>query len=240
MIYRSDLAPPDMSGFKLKSPPLQNCGHDIPSDPDFDPNCGFMSHDEIAILYHALHGPHMARHTTVEIGARFGWTAKAIHAATGGIVICVDPIFASDSHYLRFRENLGSTLNRTMPVAVTAENFFAHRAVERPSTRYNAFVIDGDHDDPQPLNDAKGAFSIAQPDCIMIFHDGRSPVIQRAIVWLLDRGFKARFYYTPAGMFVCWRGFEGWAPPDHVRDPRIHWLGIEREVSQGVDLGRMS
>ena len=243
MIYRSNLAPPDMSGFRLLDPPMQNCGHDIPSDPDLDPGCGFMSHDELAILHATLHGPHMHKKTTVDIGARVGWTAKAINAATDGCVICVDPILAFGSPARnRMAENLGRTGGNVIVVPSTAEQFFRLRAQYLKPTLYSAFVIDGDHDTPQPTLDAIGALGIAAADCIMIFHDGRGRPIQDAVSHLMDHGFRARVYWTPAVMFVCWRGFEGWMPPDHARDESIpDWPGIEREMREGpVDTGDLA
>jgi hypothetical protein len=52
MIYRSNPVAPDLTPFfKLKEPAMQMMGHDVPSDPDFDPNCGFLTHDEAAILF---------------------------------------------------------------------------------------------------------------------------------------------------------------------------------------------
>lgn len=228
MLYKSNLTLPDMSGFKLSAQVLQNCGHDIPSDPDFDPGCGFMSHDEIAILYATLHGPHLHMKTAVEIGARFGWTAKAIHAATSGCVVCIDPILMYGNPELeRFTENLGATFGSVIPVPRTAKEALR----DLIGSKYAAFVIDGDHDEPQPLYDAVNCYRIAQPDCIMVLHDGRGKPIQDAVVWLLDQGFKSKFYYTPAGMFVCWRGFEGWEPPVHQPDLHINWDGVISQIA---------
>lgn len=220
-----------MSGFKLRADVVQNCGHDCPSDPDFEPGCTYMTHDELAILYATLHGPHLNRKTTIEVGARFGWTAKAINAATGGCVLCVDPIlkYGSPEHD-RFSDNLGTTYGSVIAMPYLAETFFRNRNMEAVKTKYSAFVIDGNHEDIQPTNDCKGALSIAADDCIIILHDGRGEPIQRAVTWLLDQRFKARFYYTPNGLFVCWRGFAGWEPPAHDRDPAIGWAGIEAEM----------
>ena len=114
MRYVSNLTCPDMGTFRLLDPPMQNCGHDIPSDPDFDPGCGFMSHDELAILYATLHGPHMHKRTVVEIGSRFGWSTKAIVLATEGAVFAVDPILKYGTpERQRSAENIGNTLTRS-------------------------------------------------------------------------------------------------------------------------------
>jgi hypothetical protein len=241
MRYRSNLEPPDMSGFKLSTQVLQNCGHDIPSDPDFDPNCGFMAHDELAILYATLKSLQLKRKSAVDIGARVGWTAKAIHAATGGCVLCVDPILKYGSlEQQRFKENLGPLFGSMIALPYTAAQFFTARIKEATVTRYSAFVIDGNHEDDEPLNDCAGALDIATDDCVILLHDGRGLPIQKAVHWLLNIGFHARFYFTPAGMFVCWRGFDGWAPPDHDRDPRIDWRGIENELWKTIPKERLS
>ena len=55
MIYRSNLTCPDLSlHFKLRNPPKQIMGHDAPSDPDFEPECTYWTHDEAAILYNVV------------------------------------------------------------------------------------------------------------------------------------------------------------------------------------------
>ncbi len=248
MIYRSNLTLPDMgTTFKLRADVIQMLGHDMPSDPDFEPNCGYCTHDEIAILHATLSGPQFHRKTVIDIGARFGWTAKAIYQATGGAVLAVDPILKwGTPEYTRFEANLGKTRGGILPFPVTSGEFFTARqkAARRETVgefgRYSAFMIDGNHDVPEPLNDAKGALSIATDDCVMIFHDGRGKPVSDAVTFLLDNGFRARFYWTPNGMFVAWRGFEGWAPPDHDRDPAIDWRGVEDGMRRDIDMGRLS
>ncbi len=238
MIYRSNLPCPDMSGFKLRADVVQNCGHDCPSDPDFEPACTFMTQDELAILcatFRRLHG-----RTVVEIGSRFGWSAKAVHSATGGCVLCLDPILHYDTaEWNRFRQNLGDTFGSVIAIPRTSQQFFLYRNTENVVTRYSGFVIDGCHDTPEPLKDAKGCVSLSTPDCIIVFHDGRGWPVQDGVAWLLDQGFKARYYSTPNGMFVCWRGFDNWSPPDHDPDPAVDWESIKLGITH-VDLGRMS
>jgi hypothetical protein len=72
-----NLTAPDLSShFRLRNPPMQHCGHDEPSDPDFLPNCGFWTHDEAALLYTIANS--VPRGTWVDIGARLGWTAAHV------------------------------------------------------------------------------------------------------------------------------------------------------------------
>ena len=48
MIYRSNLTAPDLAPqFKLRNPPMTMLGHDVPSDPDFLPDCGYLTHDAV-------------------------------------------------------------------------------------------------------------------------------------------------------------------------------------------------
>lgn len=204
-----------MTGFRLLDPPLQMRGHDAPSDPDFDPGCTFWTHDEIAILYAALNGPHTAGKATVDVGCRFGWTSRAIHLATGGRVICVDPALIMPAYLCRFEL---SAVPGVVATVTAAEFLESCRSAE---ARYGAFVIDGNHDSPEPLNDARGALAAADPDCIIFFHDFWGRPIREGVDFLIDRGFNARIYSTPNGVACCWRGFAGWTPPRHEPDPDI-------------------
>jgi hypothetical protein len=214
---------------------LQTCGHDMPSDPDFDPHCGSWTHDELAILYAALRTPQMAGKSVVDIGARFGWTAKAIHEATKGVVLCVDPILQyGKPEFERFRENLGTTFERVIPIGQTANHFFVDRHLMARKSIYAGWVIDGNHDAPEPLNDAKGAVSLAEDDCMILLHDGRGLPIQQAVAHLMHNGFNAKFYATPNGIFVCWRGLEGWEPPHHLPDPNVDWRGVIADAVAAV------
>lgn len=245
-IYASNLPAPDMgTTFRLLDPPRLMLGHTAPSDPDFEPNCTYLTADETAILYATLSGPHMHRKPVVDIGARFGWTARAINQATNGAVLCVDPILKFGTpEYDRFENNLGKSRGSMLPFPNTSAEFFAARLrgldTFGHNGRYSAFMIDGNHDIPEPLNDARGALSIATEDCLMIFHDGRGKPVSDAVTFLLDQGFRARFYWTPNGMYVAWRGFEGWMPPDHDRDPAIDWRGVEAGMRRDIDMGRLS
>ena len=75
-IYRSNLTAPDLSPYFSLCPQVrQIMGHDAPSDPDFDPDCTYLTHDEAAILYSiAKAWPG----SWVDIGARLGWTGATL------------------------------------------------------------------------------------------------------------------------------------------------------------------
>src|SRR5882757_4294806 len=104
MIYRSNLTFPDLSPhFKLKSPALTTMGHDMPSDPDYEPGCGFLTHDEAAILYSIVKA---WPYRWVDIGARFGWSTAHIATAKPMGVIPVDPALAMQGPSARFEANM--------------------------------------------------------------------------------------------------------------------------------------
>lgn len=86
------------------------------------------------------------------------------------------------------------------------------------------FMIDGDHDSPQPLNDARGALAHLADTGVIVFHDFWGKPIRDGVEYLIEQGLKCRVYNTPAGMAVCWRG--DFTPPDHVADPAIDWAQV--------------
>lgn len=232
MIYRSNLVAPDLSAhFKLLVKPRPwSLGHSIPSDPDYEPDCCFMSHDEAAILYHCAKS---ARGPWVDVGSRFGWTAKHINWITNDFVACLDPHFMMAALRRRFLENVGlSWSDWTFPFTLRQYADSSQRRL------FSGFCIDGNHDDPEPLRDAMAALTIAAPKCCMAFHDFRGRPIRDAVRYLMGQGFKARVYWTPAMMAVCWRG--DFTPPVHERDPNIDWMSVRRaaEIDSDFDLSR--
>lgn len=198
MIYQSNLRAPDLRPyFKLLDPPRQHCGYDYPSDPDFDPRCGFWTCDEAAILYTIAKS--VPPGTWVDIGARLGWTAAHV-AEAGHRVKAIDPelinghyVLASQypvagSFYERFLQNTERWKDQIFAHPFTfAENM---RAVDEPDAlgerTFDGFVIDGCHDSPEPLNDAMGAYAHAKPDCIILFHDFLGPAVRDGVRWLMD------------------------------------------------------
>ncbi len=239
MIFRSNLTAPDLSKhFKLKSEPRgHSFGHDCPSDPDFEPDCTSWTHDEATILYNVVVG--MLGSSWLDIGARFGWTAAHI-AAGAGRVVCVDPLLKLQAQSARFEENT----KRYWPWILgiehrTAAEYFALPGAHRQ--KFDGFVIDADHDAPNPLNDAKGCASLAKETAVIMLHDFYGAPIQDAVTWLLDQGWKARIYWTPNGVACCWRGDFGrddFEPPIHHGDASIFVLAQSR--ANGFNLARCS
>lgn len=240
MIFRSNLSAPDLSpDFKLKSEPRPwSFGHDVPSDPDFEPDCGYWTHDEAAILYHvACYRP---AGDWLDIGCRFGWTSAYI-AQASGFVLCLDPVLKFQAQLSRFEENTERSWPWIMGIEHrTAADYFAWQdevlATEGNQHVFDGFVIDADHDAPNPLNDAKGCVTLAKETAVIMLHDFYGAPIQDAVTWLLDQGWKARVYWTPNGVACCWRGdFE---PPVHHGDASIFVLAQSR--ADGFNLARCS
>lgn len=245
MRYTSNLTAPDLRPFfKLADPMLQRMGHDIPSDPDFDPNCGFLSDDEAAILY-AIARAWPKR--WVDIGARVGWTT--CHLIEGGALVKpVDPELRLSNFSARFEQNTMRHWEGVSEVwALTSEEFFA----QDKGGGCDAAMIDGNHDAPEPTLDAIRASRAGAQ--VLVFHDFAGKPIRDAVKYFLGdcsfnngRGettrmesiWRARVYWTPNVMAVAWRDGCGFVPPDHVRDPRVDWSGMERIVAEDFDVRR--
>jgi hypothetical protein len=243
MIYRSNLEVPDLTPyFRLDSRPRPwSFGHDVPSHPEIEPECGYFTHDEAAILYNVAL---QIGGTWVDIGSRFGWTSAHLMAA-GCSVIGVDPCYALDACNEAMREGIdkirakmiGNT-PQFMPYPFDSSTFFlnessVHKYVEGRS--YSGFVIDGDHSTPFPLLDAIGANKRAKPSCAVLFHDFRGKPIRDGVRYLMDCGWKCRVYWTPNGVAVCWRGFdqdrsraaEGFMIPSHRQAENISSVSMD-------------
>ena len=235
MRYKSNLDVPDLrSQFKLRNPPLQMCGHDIPSDPDFEPNCGYWSDDEAAILYNVAAASNTHGRAWLDIGSRFGWTAKHVNWVTNGPVTCVDPCYGDIRLFARFLQNM-PTWPASWIWPGDSNDFFRNA---EPLEKWAGFVIDANHDAPCPLEDAMNCDSHSYREAIILFHDFWGKPIRDAVNWLIGQGYSCRVYFTPNGVACCWRGLPDFAPPDHVRDPAIDWSGFEHIVRDDFDLGR--
>ena len=214
MRFRSNLECPDLSAhFKLLSKPRPwSFGHDVPSDPDFLPDCCFFTVDEVSILYNVAK---QIGGTWVDIGARTGWTAAHLMVA-GCQVVAVDPEYRQPDFLRRTHDNLRDIEGYYLTVCETAAQFLDSR-----KETFDGFVIDGNHDFPEPSNDAKGCLRISNPDCVMVFHDLRGQPIRDAVRFLVNEGFASKEYVTPNGVAICWRGCPGFEAPEHVPDPLV-------------------
>lgn len=231
MRYRSNLAQPEITGFTLRRNVKQILGHDAPSDPDFEPECTFWTHDEAAILYHIAKS--RPGHW-LDIGARFGWTAAHLIAAGSGVTL-VDPILIYALEVERLRDNLRDYRSGAEAIApVEADEFFGSFFDSLVLMRWDGFVIDGNHDSPFPLNDAKNCRAHAKENSVIVFHDTWGEPIRDGVNWLIENGWKCRVYDTPNGVAVCWRD-PLWTPPDHVPDPAIDWAHVRQHRAPEFD-----
>jgi predicted O-methyltransferase YrrM len=248
--YTSNLVAPDLRPFfKLADPMIQKMGHDIPSDPDFDPNCGFLSDDEAAILY-AVARAWPKR--WVDIGARFGWStahiARALDDGDGLEVTAVDQEYSANSTQSAFSDRAlenycAATRECFLSYCGTSEAYFS------TPREIDAAMIDGNHDEPEPTLDALRAIDAGAS--VLVFHDFAGRPIRDAVNALLHGQrypgdvrdgivnlWRARVYWTPNAMAVAWRDGCGFVPPEHVRDPRADWSGMERIVAEDFDVRR--
>jgi hypothetical protein len=121
----------------------------------------------------------------------------------------------------------------------TSNEFFAHIAQEYPPIRlYQGFCIDGDHEPGAPLQDAQNAYKHLADTGVLIFHDFIGGPVREAVTWLMDQGMKARVYWTPHLVAVCWRG--NFEPPVHEPDKRINWYPHMLQMRRDFDFGRLS
>jgi hypothetical protein len=225
MIYRSNLQCPDLRPyFKLATPAIQILGHDAPSDPDFEHTCTFWTDDEAAMLFNIAK---QVGGDWVDLGARLGWTSRCVLDA------CAEAVFAVDMAYedVKFLNRAMDQCPGIIPVCMSAQKYLSLSLTLRT---FNGFVIDADHDAPQPLLDAQGCHRIANPDAVILMHDFWGRPIQDAVLWLMDNGWRCRIYNTPNGVALMWRGwmpeaFPVFRPPDHVPDPAIDWPQVRRD-----------
>lgn len=219
MIYRSNIEAPDLqphfAATTICKPRDWSMGHDVLSDAVYGPDCGFMTHDEAAILYECSR---RIGGRWVDIGSRMMWSTA--HIAAAGVEVCaVDPAYCDD----RFRERTGILAAnpgkiRVFPLA--SIDFFAEALIDEVS----GVCIDGNHDDPEPLNDARRALGVLADTGVIVLHDFWGQPIRDAARYLMDEGLKCVVYNTPNGMAVCWRG--EFVPPSHVPDPSIDWAAV--------------
>lgn len=221
MIYRSNLKCPDLQPLfepLICKPRHWSLGHDVLSDPELDPDCCFMTHDEAAILYHCAKAyPGI----WADIGCRKGWSSAHIWKAGCG-VDCVDPLLEHDCMAGRF----GSIY------PMKSFEYFRHEGDLMVGA-----CIDGDHDSPAPTADA--CMAVMAGARVLFFHDFWGKPIREAVHYLSWNGFKFRTYDTPNGCAVCWTD-PNFQPPDHVPDPAINWSAIRQQKAAEFDFSRAS
>lgn len=258
MIYRSNLAAPDLTPyFKIEEFP-HLFGHTFISDPDFEPRyCGFFTHDEAAILYNIAR---QIRGDWVDIGARTGWTAAHLLAA-GCSVAAVEMEYYRADFIARARENLAAAYNglhmrarrgagdwadwvrvRDLPGSGVylydrlSRNFFQ----DAGEKSFDGFVIDANHERPGPMYDTVRAWAHSKLSSCFVLHDFTGPATWEAADFLIDEGYNCRVYWTPNVIALLWRGYDlrTFTPPDHRPDPQITAVMPKRLQDAGFDLRR--
>ncbi len=225
MRYKSNLDVDDLTpAFRHTHVSEKACGHDVLGDNDFEPDCGYITHDEAAILFHVSR---TFPGEWLEIGSHTGWSAAHI-ALSGNTVTAIDPQFSKVAFFLRTYGNLkaAEVADRIRLFAGTAESFFQ----EEPNSKFMGAFIDGDHGSPGPLNDAKEVLPHLQEDAVVIFHDFTGWPIREGTSYLVQRGFRFHVYNTPQMIAVCYRG-KFVELPQHVPDPTINWERLRQSMT---------
>lgn len=199
----------------------------------FYKNCGLWTRDEASILMDAAL---KTGGEWVDIGAHTGWTSKHINWGTNRAVLCVDPMLKEPEFRARWAAN--TNFPGDWGFGETAISFFTSEVMYNSSITFRGFCIDGDHELGEPLKDAKHALDYLAPSGTIVFHDGIGRPVREAVTFLLNNGFKARCYFSPHLVFVCWRG--DFQPMDHTPDPRINWEPHLREMRKDFDFSRLS
>ncbi|MGC2413561.1 MAG: class I SAM-dependent methyltransferase [Stellaceae bacterium] len=182
------------------------------------PLVGFVNRDEAHILYNsALRCPGRQ----LEIGCWLGWSACHLAAAASELDV-IDPLLADpDIHgsvlaslrHAGFAERV-----RLLPGGSPAK-VFDLAGMER--RRWSLIFVDGGHDRPAPLIDAKAAALVAADDALILFHDLASPEVAEGLDFLRVSGWNTIVYQTMQIMGAAWRG--GIEPVRHIPDPSVAW-----------------
>ena len=232
MKYRSNLRCPDLEpAFAHAFSEPYGCGHDVMRDRDFQPGCGYMHHDEAAILYHVAKA---VGGDWIEIGTHTGWSAA--HVALGASSVAgIDPQLSKPDFWARTNENLtaAGVRERVQLWPVTSAEFFASYV----ASHVDGVVVDGCHTAPAPLEDARMALKALKPRGAVVFHDCVGSPVFDGVQYLVNNGFKFRVYNTPQRLTACWRG--DIEMPFHIPDPAIDWA-VWRERVLPLDITKES
>lgn len=184
-----------------------------------NPGSGFVSREEALILYNTARL--LPGAPALEIGCWLGWSA--CHLAMGGVVLdVIDPLLAQADVRESVTQSLTTAgmLDRCRLHAGSSPR--AVRAIAEGETRrWSLFFIDGDHQAPGPLEDARIADEFADDTALILFHDLAFPDVEPGLAYLRNRGWQVMVYQTMQIMGVAWRGQV--SPLRHVPDPNVSW-----------------
>ncbi len=178
---------------------LRRDGDDIVyGDRELYTNCGFMSLEESEILS-GLVKPGSA---WLEIGSHVGWSTVVLSSA-GAEVMAVDPEFgptAKSGVLSRAKANI----KRSNPKRVmTLKGMASIQYFAGCRQKFDGILIDGCHDAPVPLDDAKGADRCLKPGGVIVLHDYKGQPVKDAGEWLASQGFTVESHDTINGLAVC-------------------------------------
>jgi glycosyltransferase involved in cell wall biosynthesis len=215
-VVRPDSAFPHMRPGDPLHHPWKYLRRDVPhiwyADERF-PLMGFMNRDE-AVLLHNI-ALQFAGKPALEIGSWLGWST--VHLALGGVELdVIDP--AHDDPVIR--ASVEDSLHR----AGVRANLVAGRSPESIAAlgkKWSLFFVDGDHEAPSPMRDARACLPYATEDCAFVFHDLASPAVAAGLRLLEEKGFNVVIYQTAQIMGLAWRG--NVTPVAHTPDPDVAW-----------------
>lgn len=203
-----------------------------PNKSGFYKNCGFWCRGEVGILWKFARQVALPDYTPVflDIGAHTGWTssylADACQRGYAGVVLSVEPMFRGEASFeKRFHENTFPFREFIVPLGIRRDELTAEHI---NGYRFDGTIIDGDHGRPNPLEDAKYAAGLSEPDSFILLHDAWGEDVLEACDWLHEQGdWESRFYETPHGVAAFWRGSV--EPPYYKPDPRVDWESKRRQ-----------
>jgi SAM-dependent methyltransferase/predicted O-methyltransferase YrrM/lipopolysaccharide biosynthesis glycosyltransferase len=184
---------------------------------------GFLSRDEAHILYNTA--LQFKGKKALEIGCWLGWSA--CHLALAGVELdVIDPLLEREDIRQSVIDSIQGALNAS-GVQTTVELIpgYSPQKVEELANQFNRkwslIFIDGEHEEPGPLNDAIVCEQFAEEDAIILFHDLTAPDVAQGLDYLKQRGWQTVVYQTMQIMGAAWRG--NVAPAKHQPDPNISW-----------------
>jgi predicted O-methyltransferase YrrM len=184
-----------------------------------DPLMGFLSLDEVSILYTLARCIPDAE--ALEIGCHRGWSTAHLAAGVKHLDV-VDPVLADSARLADIETSMERAGVRarcsfhegSSPAAVVA------LAAERKRP-WSLIFIDGDHEPDGPLLDARTVAGLAAKDAMVLFHDLASPVVAEGFAYMRAQGWSCLLFQTMQIMGVAWRGSVNL--PVHVPDREVAW-----------------